>query len=306
MNILVTGGGGFVGRHVVSQLLQQGHTVINYSRDVFPVDDARNIMVYGELYDIPRLASVIRDHGVERVINAAGQSHPPTSLLVPLATMEANVMGTTYVLEAARMTGVRRVVLYSSEAVYGNVDAAPAPMGLDTPLRPLTPYGVSKAAIEMLGRAYNLSFGMDTVSIRLGEVYGPGRVSSETVMMAADAAVEDRPLVLERGRDQRLHLIHVDDAARVSVLACLAQRINSAAVYHATSGGHPTFGEVIDIVKAMLPGARIEVGPGDLGYERHAELDMTETRRDLGYTPGVTLEAGVRSYVNWLLEKKGR
>ncbi len=305
MNILVTGGGGFVGRHVVSQLLLEGHTVVNYSRDTFPVDNARNIMVYGELYDIPRMVSVIREHGVECIVNAAGQSHPPASLLVPLATMEANVMGTTYVLEAARMTGVRRVVLYSSEAAYGHVDSAPAPMNLDTPLQPLTPYGVSKAAIEMLGRAYNLSFEMDTVSIRLGEVYGPGRVSSETVMMAAAAAVEDRPLIMERGRDQRLHLIHVNDAARVSVLACFAQRINPAAVYHATSGGYPTFGEVIDIVKAILPGARIEVGPGDLGYERHGEMDISETERDLGYSPGVTLESGVRSYVKWLCEKKG-
>lgn len=305
MNVLVTGGGGFVGRHVVSRLLDEGHTVVNYSRDVFPVNNERDIMVYGELYDIPRLVSVIREYGVERIVNAAGQSHPPASLMVPLATMEANVMGAAYVLEAARMTGVRRVVLYSSEAAYGHVDTAPKAMGLDTPLRPLTPYGVSKAAIEMLGRAYNLSFGMDTVSIRLGEVYGPGRVSSETVMMAADAAVEGRPLVLERGRDQRLHLIHVQDAATVSVLACFAGRISESAVYHATSGGHPSFGEVIDIIKAMIPDARLEVGPGDLGYERHGMLDLSATERDLGYAPGVPLESGVRSYVEWLRERKG-
>lgn len=301
MKIMVTGGRGFLGSYIVNQLLAEGHTVINYHRDMLlPFENPNNIFVYGELYDIPRLIGVINEYKVDRIIHTAGQSHPVLSLAVPLATVEANIMGTIAILEAARLTGLKRVVLYSSEAAYGNTGTEM--ITLKTPLNPRTPYGVTKAAIEMFGRAYNISFGLECVSIRLGQVYGPGRLTAETVQGAAKAAIEGKVFKLDSGRDQKLHLIHVRDAADFSLKACFTKKINEMAVYHATSEGHPTFGEVLNILEELIPGAKFEVGNGDLGFEIHGMLDLTESKEDLEYEPKVSLAEGLAEYVNWLKE----
>ncbi|MEY8336497.1 NAD(P)-dependent oxidoreductase [Lachnospiraceae bacterium 62-35] len=299
MTILITGGCGFLGRNIVKQLLADGYRIINYMRDFTePFENPEHIPVYGELFDIPRLIEVIKTYEVERIIHTAGQSHPPISVQTPISTVEANVMGSMGVLEAARLTGIKRVVLYSSEAAYGNV-------GMDlvtiqTPQRPLTPYGVTKAAIEMMGRAYNASYGMECVSIRLGEVYGPGRITSETVQMAIDAALDGIPFRREHGRDQRLHLIHIRDAVDVSIRACFTEKVSEMAAYHATSGGHPAFGQVLDILSELIPEAEFDVGRGTLGYDTCGMLDLSETERDLGYKPQVSLRDGITEYIEYL------
>lgn len=301
MNIMVTGGRGFLGRYIVDQLLDEGHTVINYSRDMqVPFKNPKNMFVFGELYDIPRIMTVLKEYKVDRIIHTAAQSNPIVSLDVPYATVEANIMGTIAILEAARLTGVKRVVLYSSEAAYGNTGTEI--ITLETPLIPRTPYGVTKAATEMFGRSYNYSFGLDCVSIRLGQVYGPGRLMEETVRNAVKAALGGKLFRLESGRQQRLHLIHVKDAADFSIKACFAERINEMAVYHATGGGHPTFGEVLDILEEIIPEAKFEVGDGDLGFEIHGMMDLTESKKDLGYEPKIDLATGLTEYVNWLKE----
>lgn len=299
MTILVTGGAGFLGRNIVSQLLKDGHRVINYMRDFVRLfDNPNNVAVYGELYDVPRLTQVIKDYKVERIIHTAGQSHPPISVETPISTVEANVMGSMGVLESARLTGIKRVVLYSSEAAYGNIGTEL--VTIQSPQRPLTPYGVTKAAVEMMGRAYNTCYGMECISIRLGEVYGPGRITSETVQVAIDAALDGVPFRREHGRDQKLHLIHIRDAVDVSIRACFTDTFSEMATYHATSGGHPTFGEVLDILKELIPEAKFEVGDGDLGYDVCGMLDLSETERDLGYHPNVTLREGIKEYVEFL------
>ena len=299
MTILITGGGGFLGRNIVRQLLSDGHKVIDYMRDfVPPSEDPNHIFVYGELFDIPRLTETIRTYGVERIIHTAGQSHPPISVQTPMSTVEANIMGSMGVLESARLTGIKRVVLYSSEASYGNIGTEL--VTIQSPQRPVTPYGVTKAAVEMMGRAYNTCYGMECISIRLGEVYGPGRITSETVQVAIDAALDGVPFKREHGRDQHLHLIHIRDAVDVSIRACFTEKFSEMATYHATSGGHPTFGEVLDILAELLPDAEFDVGDGDLGYDVCGMLDLSETERDLGYKPQVTLREGVTEYVDFL------
>lgn len=300
MTILITGGG-FVGRSVVKELLKQGHTVVDLMRDFArPFADPKHIFVYSELCDVNRIVETIRTYKVERIINIAGQSHPPMSIAAPMSTVHSNVVCTMGILEAARLTGVKRVVLYSSEASYGNIGMDL--VKLESIQRPVTPYGVTKVFCEMMGRVYNSCYGMECVTIRLGEVYGPGRITSETVQEPLDAALAGKPFIREHGRDQHLQLIHIDDAVQVSIKACMAEKINELATYNATSGGHPTFGEAIDILKELIPGAVLEVGDGTMGYDVCGELDISETIRDLGYEPKVSLRQGLTEYVQYQKE----
>lgn len=297
-SILVTGGRGFLGRYVVADLLELGHTVVDYNRDPGPPSTRpEHVPVLGEISDVPRLLETIRRHKVERIVHTAAQSHPAVSLDMPLATMEANVMGTTCVLEAARLSGVRRVVLFSSECVYGTTSGATVPES--TPLDPSTPYGVSKAATEMLGRSYSRSFGLDTVSLRVSAIYGPGQVMQETVRDAIKAALAGEPFRRPDGGDERLQLVHVTDVARATVAACLLEESHEP-VYNVTGGVQPTLREVLDLVRECVPDARFSVGPGVGSGDQQGLFDLQAARRDLRYKPQVALRDGLREYVEWL------
>ena len=136
--VLVTGGLGYVGRHLVAALAERGERVISYNRDYAEGSPTGVEFVQGELYDIPRLVDTFSRHEVDRVIHTAAMSHPDLSVDLPITTFTANVDGTLHLFEAARMAGVKRVVNFSSECAYGHVDGpvtedfAPAS---DDPLR---------------------------------------------------------------------------------------------------------------------------------------------------------------------------
>jgi UDP-glucose 4-epimerase len=113
--VMVTGGLGFVGRHLVTRLAGAGERVVSYNRDFAESEEDRVTCVQGELYDIPRLVRTLRDHDVDRIVHTAAMSHPELSIDLPITTFAANVDGTVHLLEAARLAGVRRVVNFSSE-----------------------------------------------------------------------------------------------------------------------------------------------------------------------------------------------
>lgn len=303
MNVMVTGGRGYMGKFIVTKLIEEGHTVINYCRDMqLPNKEKENVFVLGDLTDIPRLISVIKEYKVDRIIHTAGQSHPGLSTIIPFGTVESNIMGTLGVLEAARMSGIKRVVLFSSECAYG--EQGYEEIKLENPLIPRTPYGVTKAANEMFGRAYNWTFGMDCVSLRVGQVYGPMHVTQEYVRDAIKAAIRGEKYILDRGLDQRIQLIYIEDAAEVSVRACFAEKINEMAVYNATSGYQPTFGEILEVIREFIPEAEFEVGPGNFGTEKQGIFDISDTIKDLEYEPKVSLREGIQKYIEWLKENE--
>ena len=133
--VLVTGGLGYVGRHLVSALAERGDRVISYNRDYAEGSPPGVEFVQGELYDIPRLVDTFSRHAVDRVIHTAAMSHPDLSIDLPITTFTANVDGTLHMFEAARMAGVKRVVNFSSECAYGNVEG---PVTEDSDLHPTT------------------------------------------------------------------------------------------------------------------------------------------------------------------------
>ena len=303
MNILITGGRGYLGRYIVKNLLDGGHTVINYSRSMqMDNEDPRYIFAYGQLSDVSRLTEVLKQYHVDRIIHTAAQSHPDWSLVVPYSTVETNIMGTMTVLEAARACGITRIVECSSECVYGNSDGSP--IGEEHPLHPTTPYGVTKAANEMMSAAYNARFGMDIVSLRIGQVYGPGQVMKESVRDAIRTALKGEVYRNDGGGDQRFQLVHVKDAAKAVCLACFApkENLSAEAVYNITSGYQPSLYDVIDVLKELIPGARFEVGPGDNSTEINGIFRIEAAKRDLGYEPEVSLKEGLQEYVDWLRE----
>jgi nucleoside-diphosphate-sugar epimerase len=292
----VTGGLGYCGTHIVRALVERGEQVVSYNRDFSEAHDVGVTPVQGELFDIPRLLHTIREHDAARIVHTAAMSHPDLSIDFPVATFHANVDGTLNLLEAARLSGVRRIVSFSSETVYGHVDG---PVSESAGLHPTTPYGVTKVAVELLADVYNRLYDSDVISLRLSEVYGPGNKMPTALRDMLIAAVHGEPFRMAEGGDHRFHFIHVEDAARATLCALDCARTEHS-VFNVNGGPQVSLHEAAEHVRRALPGADIELGPGCWHLDRQGEWDTSLAARELGYTPAIPLEEGIATYASWL------
>jgi len=296
-SILVTGGLGYVGRALVARLADRNDTVVTYNRDYTHDSRPGVTAVQGELHDLPRLTATLRASGVDRIVHTAGQSNPDFSFELPLSTVTANVDGTMYVYEAARMAGVKRIVNFSSECAYGHQEGLVDELGAI--LRPTTPYGVTKVATELMGEVYNDHFGLDVISLRVAEVYGPGQAQPIVLRDMIKAALTAQPFRLESGGDHRFHWVYIDDVATAAMLAAdCGPREQS--IFNIGGGGHWSLFDAAEVIRTVVPGAEIVLGGGHWYLDRQGPWSGTAAERDLGFTPSVTLEQGVRRYADWL------
>ena len=304
MTTLVTGGRGYVGRHLVDQLLAEGGKVVSYNRD-FSVDDRDGLTaVQGELFDIPRLTDTLRRYSVDRIIHTAGQSHPGVSIELPWTTFKANAEGTLAVYEAARVTGVARIVNFSSECAVGTVPID-AEVTEDVKPNPTTPYGVTKVAGELFGSVYNSLYDMEIVSLRVTEVYGPGLWMPSLLGDMIQAGLRGETFVLESGGDHPFQFVHVTDVATAARLASTSSTLTQP-VYNVSGGRQVTVDETARLLEQYIPGSRYEIGPGLLpNWDSQGPYDLTATTRDLGYTPAWALESGLVDQIDWLRGRHG-
>ncbi len=299
MTTLVTGGRGFVGRHLVDQLLSRGESVVSYNRD-YAVDDRNGLtLVQGELFDIPRLVDTLRTHRVERIIHTAGQSHPGLSIDLPVTTFAANAEGTLSVLESARMAQVQRMVNFSSECALGNIHPGGLVAESVTP-EPTTVYGVTKVTGELLGSVYSALYGLEVVSLRVTEVYGPGLWMPSLLGDMIRAGLKGEEFVLPSGGDHPFQFVFVDDVASAARLAATTSTARQQ-VYNVSGGRQITVAETAKLLAGLIPGARFDIGSGMLpAWDVIGEFDLTAARRDLGYQPQWDLERGLANQIDWI------
>jgi len=296
--IMVTGGLGFLGQALVERLRHQGERVIDYNRREGHSEDPEHVFVQGELLDLGRLLSAVREHQVDRIIHTAAMSHPGYSLAMPYTTVQANIVGTTTVLEAARLGGVRRLVNLSSEAAYGP-QPGPGPLREESLPMPEDIYGATKVATEHLSRLYGTVYGFTTISLRVGWIYGPRQKMQCYLHDLLRAGIDRKPWRTPRGRDQKFHYVWVYDVADACILAASKQSPRYD-VYNVTGGEEHTYQEVADIVREVVPEADFQLGPGDWGFYEQPPFDLTRAETDLGYHPTKPLRDRVPEYAEWL------
>jgi nucleoside-diphosphate-sugar epimerase len=297
MTVLVTGGLGFLGQTLVASLRDLGERVVDYNRREGFGDDAGHVYVQGELSDLGRLLTAIRDHDVDRIVHTAAMSHPGYSRAMPYTTVQANIVGTTAVLEAARLGGVARVVNLSSEAAYGPQEGDL--LREDTLPMPEDVYGATKLTTEHLTRIYGNLYGFVSLSLRVGWIYGPRQKMQCYLHEMLRAAIDHSVLRSEHGGDQRFHYVWVNDVADACVAALRTERPQYD-VYNVTGGEEHTYLEVAALVNSLFPDADIQIGPGDLGFYNQPPFDLTRAASDLSFTPSTLLRDGVPNYAAWL------
>ena len=286
LEVLVTGGSGFIGRHVLAKLQGRGHHVRNVDRMPHPGDVET---VVGELND-PRVVARAVTESTDAIVHLAAETSVLGSIERPALVHDTNVTVTAALLEAARESGVQRFVLASSNSVVGDHDGT---MTEDVALRPLTPYGATKAAGEMLLSGYAGAFGLATPVLRLTNVYGPGMLAKDSfVPRMMRAAASGEGVTVYGDGHQRRDLVHVGDVARAFALA--VEGWPSGPVIIGSGASHT----VLDMVEAAraATGAPIPVEhvPPKAGEMRAVVVD-TALARSRGFEPTRSLEEGMAS-----------
>src|SRR5919204_1283353 len=300
MNVLVTGGSGFIGSNLVRLILSErpGWRVVNLDKLTY-AGNAENLadleshpsyrFVRGDVANGELVADLLRTERIEAVMHLAAESHVDRSILAPAVFIETNVRGTQVLLEAAREAGVARFLHVSTDEVYGSL----GPTGLfteETPLAPSSPYSASKASADLLALAYAHTFGVHVVVTRCSNNYGPYQFPEKLIPLMIANAIRDRPLpVYGDGRNVR-DWIHVEDHCR-GLLAAL-ENGRAGQVYNF---GASSERENIHIVKAVLrlvgkPESLIRYVKDRPGHDRRYAIDAPKGRRELGWAPRPRLE----------------
>jgi UDP-glucose 4-epimerase len=313
MAVLITGGMGVLGSMVTEELVERGERPVLYARHLDRSLVSPSVLdhaeyVRGDVLDLPALVHAMRRHHITRVVHMA-------ALLIgecqanPYQGFKVNVEGTVNVLEAARLTDVRRVVYTSSKSVYGAVPApfghpTYAPLPEDGPKSPVRVYDATKLAGEHMALQYVDVHGLDVVILRFASTFGPGKLvrhgSVSWHSRLIEHAMAGQPARLPQGGDQPDDMIYHRDIAHAIVLAVDATGL-AHRIFNVGRGEAATMREFADAVRRVIPDAALEVGPGldyyGSGIPYYSVYDISRARKELGFEPRFDLEAGVRDYV---------
>ena len=308
---LLIGGNGIIGHFVARRLVKEGGRPVIMSRrgDTTLIGDilSRCDNVLGDMTDNKCVDDIVRTNRISHIVHL-GAALPSVTEKDPAAAIRLNVEGTANVLEAARNNGVRRVVMASSKAVYGNVrgdfDApsyAPVPESLLP--EPVTVYGISKWTSELLGSWYGKNHGIEFIALRFGATIGPGKIarhggSFSRYSVILENAMAGKPVEINHGADAVCDALFNDEAARGIVCALQTPR-PAHQVYNIATGTGFTLRDYAAAVKRCYADADISIRSDDrLSGASNFILDASRAREDLGFIADANVDRMVQAYVS--------
>ena len=315
MNVLVTGGAGFLGGYVMAALEAAGHYAFAY--DIAPPSSemasvATSLATHlrqGQIGDIDLLFDVCRTEQIDAIVHTAGRVGLEPSLAEPVAFYQTNIMGLVNVCEAARQLGLRKVISISSNAAYhkGTGDKlveTNSPFSVKD-ANPAGHYGTSKMAGEAIGITYAGFQDVDFLSLRVTAIYGFGMRSPMYIKPMVENAVLGKPVRFTTGGPMKRDYTYVLDCCEAIVMALVAPRWRHGAqrVLNVAAGRACTAAEVAEIVRRIIPSADIEIGGAltpleEANVKMRAPLDISAAKRLLGWSPKWPIEDGIRQYAD--------
>ena len=309
---LVTGGGGFIGSHVVERLLAQGHRVRvldNFSTGsranlAFAKGNGRLEIIRGDLKSLATVERAVR--GVTAVFHQAAMRSVPRSVADPLGANASNVTGTLHVLvAAARQKKKPRVVYASSSSVYGERPALPKRE--DQATSPISPYAASKVAGELYASVWSRLFGVETVGLRYFNVFGPRQDPKSEYAAVIPRFIlwgrQGKPLQVHGDGTQSRDFTYIDNVVSANLLAAAAPAAVSGKSYNVGCGSRTSLLEIIASL-ARLRGHPLTTKhqPTRVGDVPHTLADIGAAKRDMGYEPLVDFAEGLSRTVDYFTE----
>jgi nucleoside-diphosphate-sugar epimerase len=305
MRYLVTGGAGFIGSNTVDELVRRGHDVVvlddlssGKAENLDAVKDKVKLLPYS-ITDLEKVREACA--GADYVIHLAARTSVPRSVKDPIETNRVNVDGTVNVLVAARDAKVKRVVFAGSSSVYGETPTLPKNEKMAP--APISPYGVSKMVGEVYGQVFNRVYGLEFVSVRYFNIFGPrqdpGSPYSGVLSLFNNAFLKGtQPTVFGDGEQSR-DFTYVGNAVQANLLACEAKGAAGLAINIGT-GGRYTLNQTLGLLEKVTGRSvkAIYAAPRD-GDIRDSQADISRAREVLGYNPLVGFEEGLKHTWNW-------
>ena len=302
---LVTGGAGFIGAHLVEELLKRDEQV--RVLDNFSTGKRQTMELFGDRVELLegdlRSYHIVREAvaGVDYVLHQGALPSVPRSVKDPITTNEVNVGGTLNILDAAREAGVKRVVYASSSSVYGA--NAEVPKREDMLPEPISPYAVAKLTGEKYCQVFARTYGLETVCLRYFNVFGPrqdpGSAYAAFIPIFITGMMAGRPLTVNGDGSVSRDFTYIANVVEANLLAVAAEEV-SGEVFNAACGGSLSLNEVIGQIQELLGmEGDITYGPMRVGDVPMSMADIGKARERLGYEPRVSVEEGMKRAVEW-------
>jgi dTDP-glucose 4,6-dehydratase len=306
MRILVTGGAGFIGSHLVRRLLTSGSGLVvnldalRYSgnlENLTEVSSHRDYrFVHGDICDAGTVANVLKEHRIDAVINCAAETHVDRSILDPGTFARTDVIGTATLLEECRKAGVTRYLQVSTDEVYGSVESGSSKE--TDALDPRSPYSASKAGGDLLVCSYWTTFQFPVLLTRGSNTYGPNQYPEKFISLFVTNALEDQPLPLYGDGRYRRDWLSVTDHCRA--IEHVLQHGRPGSIYNIGGGNERENLAVAELILKHLgkPISLIRYVQDRPGHDRRYAVDCSRLRA-LGWAPTVLFEDGLRATIDW-------
>jgi dTDP-glucose 4,6-dehydratase len=314
MNLLVTGGAGFIGSNFIRYILDTypEYRVINLDKLTYAgnlenltgIDkDPRYAFEKGDICEKSRVQMCIVRYDIDMIVHFAAESHVDRSILGASEFVQTNVVGTNVLLEVVKELKMKRFLQVSTDEVYGSLGSA----GLfteDTSLHPNSPYSASKASADMLALAYHHTFGLPIVVTRCSNNYGPYQFPEKLIPLMIANALNDKPLpVYGDGKNVR-DWLHVRD--HCSAIDTVLHRGRIGEVYNIGGNNEKPNIEIVKLILQNLgkPESLITYVEDRLGHDRRYAIDSSKIQKEFGWKPAYTFERGIAETVQWYVDNK--
>jgi len=310
--LLITGGAGFIGSNFVLFLRRELPTLrlvvldkLTYAGNLENLAGVLSDITFvrGDILDQGLVDDLIATHHVDRIVNFAAESHVDRSILGPRVFVDTNVTGTLTLLESARRQKIGRFLQVSTDEVYGSLGATGA-FTEDSPIQPNSPYSSSKAGADLLVRAYHHTFGMDTVTTRCSNNYGPLQFPEKLIPLMIINALSDKALpVYGDGMNVR-DWLHVED--HCSALLVVLERGAAGEVYNIGGNSEAPNIAIVERILTQLGKSKdlIKYVADRPGHDRRYAIDAGKMKRELGWQPKHSFEGGMQATIDWYLSNR--
>lgn len=303
MRILVTGGAGFIGSHIVDALVDRGHRVTvldNLSSGQEENLNRRAKFIKGDITSQKKLESVFKRVQPEAIFHLAAQINVRASVENPLLDAECNIIGSLRLMDMAQKTGVKKFIFSSTGgAMFG--DTANYPATEEEPATPLSPYGLAKASVEDYLRFYHRVYNFPYIALRYGNVYGPRQNphgEAGVIAVFTSAMLEGRNPTINGDGEQTRDYVYVGDVVKANLAALDSERTEGT--YHIGTGKETSVNEIFRLINWQF-GKTFEATHGEAkaGETKRSALNGSKAERELDWKPEVAIAEGITATATW-------
>ncbi|AOA00897.1 MULTISPECIES: dTDP-glucose 4,6-dehydratase [Carnobacterium] len=309
MNVLVTGGAGFIGSNFVHYMLENhpDYKIINldlltYAGNIHNLDDVmdnpNHVFVQGNITNRELVRNLVKTYNIDHFVNFAAESHVDRSILNPEIFVETNIQGTLALLDVAKEMNIEKYLQVSTDEVYGSLGAE-GYFTEETPLAPNSPYSASKTGADLLVRAYYETYGMNVNITRCSNNYGPYHFPEKLIPLMITNGMDGEQLPIYGDGLNIRDWLHVQDHCQAIDL--VLHKGVKGEVYNVGGHNERTNNQIVDIIIEKLGLSRdlIKYVEDRLGHDKRYAIDPTKLETELGWKPKYTFDTGIVETIEW-------